>query len=173
MESKNITLDAVCSANPSLSMSPEDMTSCFIHPTRENLPIGVYSSQIVKIEPSFDENDPHAICHFDVYHNLTDANGNSDIFRFRVFQQFNGLFKWAQAMKKYGFTSVISEIEGLCESVKIAHGHTYAYISQRELVSLPSQENEPELHEEDIVRSTGGSKNRDYLLGDDDEDYDE
>ncbi len=123
----------------------------FLHPKKENLPAVVYNSTICKIEPAYEttlETDEAGnpcetqgkLKHIDVYHELTNSNGVTDIFRFRVYPEFNGITKWVKVMTDYGFTGDITEVVGLREVIKIGHGSKseYAYIAARELVALPT-----------------------------------
>lgn len=150
MITKNLSFDQLAPAStPVVASATNPFT--FLRPTRENLPAVAYNSTILKVEPAYEttlEADEDGnpcetqgkLKHIDVFHELTNANGVADIFRFRMYPEFDGINKWADKMKNYGFTGDITEVIGLREVVKIGHGakSNYAYIADRQLVALPT-----------------------------------
>lgn len=148
----NISFDELAKIGSSTPMSVgADIDSFnYTHPTRDNLAPGSYASEIVKVElhypePSGDEmssNQTANACpdYIDVYHSLTDPNGNVDTYRFRVYQEYKGILKWSNTMLNYGLVGGVTGAVGLCEEVTIGFGKVsnYGYIKERKLVSLPS-----------------------------------
>ena len=167
MTQNRLTLGALSSMSESPS-TPADASFAFLHPTRENLPVAVYNSDILKVEPSYeaslDESSAEGkLIHIDVFHELTNHNGVSEVFRFRLFPAYDGIAKWAKSMARYGLTGDIFELVGLRERVKIAHGTrgNYAYIAARELVALPTPKsagNADEVSEEADVNTSSEAK---------------
>ena len=135
-----------------ISEGADNKVCHYSHPTRENLAPGNYASEIVEVEPYYPEpsvegedvSGKQAVntCpeYIDVYHRLTDSNGNVDVYRFRVYQEYQGILKWGNTMRNYGLVGGITGAIGLCENVTIGFGKVsnYGYIKERKLVSLPS-----------------------------------
>lgn len=153
MATNILSFDELISMSSAVSaLSEPGANLSFMLPTRDNILAGLKDSVIVQVEPAYADDNHVTLQHIDVFHELTDENGNSDVYRFRIYPEYHGIKKWAEKMANYGFANDLSDLIGLREEVKISFGHRsdYAYIADRKLVALPIAHPSPPTSEEKV-----------------------